>query len=59
MVTVYIPASLRQITSGDQTVTLNSETVREVIEGLDQLYPGNSGSSLPGRSTEAWNRCGH
>jgi molybdopterin converting factor small subunit len=39
-VTVWIPALLRQLTGGAETVRVTGTTVRQVIEELDRLYPG-------------------
>jgi molybdopterin synthase sulfur carrier subunit len=40
MATVWIPALLRDLTSGQETVTVPGSTVRQVIDELDRLYPG-------------------
>jgi molybdopterin synthase sulfur carrier subunit len=40
MPTVWIPALLRDLTAGQETVTVPGATVRQVIEALDRLYPG-------------------
>ena len=40
MATVWIPAPLRDLTNGQQTVTAPGATVRQVIEALDAAYPG-------------------
>jgi molybdopterin synthase sulfur carrier subunit len=40
MPTVWIPAQLRSLTGGQQTVAVGGRTVRQVIDELDRLYPG-------------------
>jgi molybdopterin synthase sulfur carrier subunit len=40
MAEVWIPALLRDLTGGVEKVTVEGETVRQVIDRLDQLYPG-------------------
>ena len=40
MPTVWIPSLLRDLTSGEDFLTVPGETVREVIENLDARYPG-------------------
>jgi molybdopterin synthase sulfur carrier subunit len=39
-VTVWISALLRDLTRGEETVRVSGSTVREIIEVLDQRYPG-------------------
>jgi molybdopterin converting factor small subunit len=40
MPVVWIPALLRDLTGGVDKVNASGMTVREVIEHLDELYPG-------------------
>ena len=40
MPVVWIPALLRDLTGGEETVTVPGETVQQVIEKLDERYPG-------------------
>jgi molybdopterin converting factor small subunit len=40
MPVVWIPSLLRDLTGGQQTVTVSGTTVRQVIESLDRAYPG-------------------
>ena len=40
MPVVWIPALLRELTGGQEQVTAPGETVRQVIESLDERYPG-------------------
>ena len=39
-VTVWIPAPLRGLTGGQETVRVTGGTIRQVIEALDRLHPG-------------------
>lgn len=40
MPTIWIPPLLRELTGGQNTVTVPGETVRQVIENLESRYPG-------------------
>ena len=40
MVTVFVPTMLQKLTGGVKQVDLEARNVRQVIDGLDQLYPG-------------------
>ena len=40
MPTVFIPAQLRSLTNGASQVELQAETVRQIIEQLEQRFPG-------------------
>jgi len=40
MPTVWIPSLLRDLTSGEDFLTVPGETVWQVIENLDARYPG-------------------
>jgi sulfur-carrier protein len=40
MATVHIPAAMRSLTGGETTVTVPGETLREVLDRLDEAYPG-------------------
>ena len=40
MAVVFIPALLRDLTGGRESVTLPGETVRQVLDALDAQYPG-------------------
>jgi molybdopterin synthase sulfur carrier subunit len=40
MVTVWIPALMRDLTGGESQVSVSGETVRELIENLEERYPG-------------------
>jgi molybdopterin synthase sulfur carrier subunit len=40
MPTVYIPAQLRSLTNGHATVDVPGSTVGELIEQLEQQFPG-------------------
>jgi molybdopterin synthase sulfur carrier subunit len=37
---VWIPSLLRSLTDGKETVTVEGETVGQVIDNLEQHYPG-------------------
>jgi molybdopterin synthase sulfur carrier subunit len=37
---VWIPSLLRDLTGGEEKVTVPGETVRQVIENLEKIYPG-------------------
>ena len=40
MANVWIPALLRDLTGGLEKVSVEGETVAQVISALDRLYPG-------------------
>ena len=40
MATVYIPTMLLPLTGGLKQVDLKGRNVRQIIDGLDELYPG-------------------
>lgn len=40
MVTVRIPTPLRSLTGGEEQVQASGETVRAVVEALEQKHPG-------------------
>jgi molybdopterin converting factor small subunit len=40
MATVYIPASLRTLVDGRSSVEVEGDTVRQVIDNLEQAWPG-------------------
>jgi molybdopterin synthase sulfur carrier subunit len=40
MVDVWVPALLRDLTGGQEKVTVAGATVGEVIDALERLYPG-------------------
>ena len=40
MATVFIPTMLQKMTSGVKQVDVEARNVRQLIDGLDQLYPG-------------------
>src|SRR5437879_1360344 len=40
MPVVWIPPLLRDLTAGQETVTVEGANVRQIIEALDGLYPG-------------------
>jgi molybdopterin synthase sulfur carrier subunit len=48
MATVFIPALLRDLTGGRDTVVVPGATVRQVIEALEAAYPGVKGRLCEG-----------
>lgn len=40
MARVYIPALMRTLTGGAEQVTVSGRTLRQVIDSLEDLYPG-------------------
>ncbi len=40
MPTVWIPSLLRELTGGQETVSVPGKTVRQVIDHLEGTYPG-------------------
>jgi molybdopterin synthase sulfur carrier subunit len=48
MAVVWIPALLRDLTGGQETVSVQGSTVRQIIEALDRLYPGMKDRLLVG-----------
>ena len=40
MATIFIPSMLQSLTDGAKKVDCDARTVRQVIERLDELYPG-------------------
>ncbi len=40
MPVIWIPAQLRDLTGGLEKVTVEAETVRQAIDGLERMYPG-------------------
>ena len=40
MATIFIPPMLQKMTGGDKKVDMDARNVRQVIDRLDELYPG-------------------
>jgi molybdopterin converting factor small subunit len=40
MATVRIPTPLRTLTGGEESVSIDGNTVRDVIENMEQKHPG-------------------
>ena len=40
MPVVWIPSLLRELTNGQKSLSINGDTVRQVIENLENNYPG-------------------
>ena len=43
MATIFIPSMLQSLTEGAKKVDCDARTVRQVIERLEELYPGIKG----------------
>ena len=48
MAVVWVPALLRDLTGGRETVTVPGATVGDVVEALDRLHPGVRGRLCDG-----------
>jgi len=44
----WIPSLLRELTGGEMSIVVKGETVREVIEDLEQRFPGIRGRLCDG-----------
>ena len=40
MATAYIPSLMRKLTGGQETVAVSGSSVRQVINNLEEKYPG-------------------
>ena len=40
MATVFIPSLMQKLTHGETTVTVEGQSVREIIDNLEEKYPG-------------------
>ena len=40
MATVFIPSLLQKLTDGAEVVEVSGSTVRQIVEGLENLHPG-------------------
>lgn len=40
MATVFIPSLMQKLTDGETTVAVEGQSVREIINNLDEMYPG-------------------
>ena len=40
MATVYIPSLMQNLTNGDQQVEIEGTNIRQIVDNLDQRYPG-------------------
>tara|TARA_B100000749_G_C18114650_1_gene337303 strand:- start:89 stop:352 length:264 start_codon:yes stop_codon:yes gene_type:complete len=40
MATVFIPSLMQKLTDGETRVTVAGQSVREIINNLDEMYPG-------------------
>lgn len=46
MPVIWIPALLRDLTAGQERVTLNAQTLRQAVDELEARYPGIKGRLL-------------
>ncbi len=46
MVLVFIPPAWRDLTAGKAEIPVDATTVRQVIQGLEELFPGVSARAL-------------
>jgi molybdopterin synthase sulfur carrier subunit len=53
MAVVYIPAALRSLTAGETRVTVPAESLRDLFDRLDEIYPGLKGRLLDGERLTA------
>ena len=40
MATVFIPSLMQRLTDGKATVTVSGASVREIVNNLEEMYPG-------------------
>ena len=40
MATVFIPSLMQRLTDGETRVTVAGQSVREIVNNLDEMYPG-------------------
>lgn len=40
MATVFIPSLMQKLTDGETRVTVAGQSVREIVNNLDEMYPG-------------------
>ena len=40
MATVFLPSLLQKLTDGAEVVEVSGSTVRQIVEGLENLHPG-------------------
>ncbi len=40
MATVFIPSLLQELTGGKERVEVHGETVRQIVNNLDEMHPG-------------------
>jgi hypothetical protein len=53
MAVVYIPAVMRVLTGGETKVTVEGATLREVLDRLDEAYPGLKARLMDGEKLRA------
>ena len=40
MATVFVPSLMQRLTDGKATVTVSGASVREIVNNLEEMYPG-------------------
>ena len=40
MAKVYVPSLMQQITNGQQQIVVSGSTVRQIVNNLEEMYPG-------------------
>ncbi len=45
---VAIPALMRNLTDGEERITIQGDTIREVIDNLEKRYPGTKEKLIDG-----------
>ena len=40
MAKVYVPSLMQQITNGQQQIVVSGSTVRQIVNNLEEIYPG-------------------
>ena len=48
MATVFIPSLLQELTGGKERVEVHGETVRQIVNNLDEMHPGIKGRLVDG-----------
>ena len=48
MATVFIPSLLQELTGGMERVEVHGETVRQIVNNLDEMHPGIRGRLVEG-----------
>ena len=48
MATVFIPSLLQELTGGRERMEVHGETVRQIVNNLDEMHPGIKGCLVEG-----------